>query len=256
MSRDAAGYAVIDGLGTPEEQWQAWPGLQALPAVQATALVPPGSRLVVLAPHPDDEVLAVGGLIAQLAAAGRELLLVAVTDGTASHPGSARWTPAALAATRPGETADALRRLGVGEVPTLRLGLPDSDVAEAPVIAAVAPSLRDRDVLVVTWRHDGHPDHEAVGRAGAALAAATGAPLLEVPVWTWHWARPGDARVPWERARRVELDAALLARKRAAVEAYASQLGEDAALPLGAVLPPPVLARLLRPAEVVLGGEG
>lgn len=246
---------MIDGLGTPEAVWQAWPGLAALPAADALQLVPPGGRLVLAAPHPDDEVLAMGGLLTLLHAAGRRLLLVAVTDGTASHPGSSRWTSDALAAARPGETAQALRRLGVPQPASVRLGLPDSAVEDAPVAAALEELLHDGDVVLGTWRHDAHPDHEAVGRGCAAAAAACGVPLLEVPVWTWHWARPADPRVPWARARRVPLPPDVLARKRFAVQAYSSQLDPDPALPLRSVLPPEVLARLLRSDEVVLVPE-
>jgi len=245
-------YDDLDGLGTPEAGWQAWPGLAALPAVDPLALVRAGSRLVVAAPHPDDEVLAAGGLLALLAAAGREIAVVAVTDGTASHPRSTRWTPAALAAARPLETAEALGRLGLAGVTVTRLGLPDGGVRDEAVAEALVGLLRPSDVLLATWRFDAHPDHEAVGRAAARAAVSAGVGLLEVPVWAWHWATPGDPRVPWARALRVQLPPDVLRRKRFAVQAYASQLGHDDALPLGAVLPPEVLARLLRPAEVLL----
>ena len=42
--------------------------------------------MVVIAAHPDDEVLGVGGTMAVLAAGGAQLRLIAVTDGEASHP--------------------------------------------------------------------------------------------------------------------------------------------------------------------------
>ena len=75
----------IEGCGTPDEEWQAWPGLAELPPVSARQLVPGSARAVVVAPHPDDEILACGGLLQLLAQQGSEVLLVAVTDGDASH---------------------------------------------------------------------------------------------------------------------------------------------------------------------------
>jgi LmbE family N-acetylglucosaminyl deacetylase len=252
------GYEQIAGLGTAEAAWQSWPGLVALPPVDPADLVPPGGRLVLAAPHPDDEVLAAGGLLALLHAAGRDLLLVAVTDGTASHPGSTRWSPDRLRGTRPLETREALRRLGLGHVPEVGLGLPDGDVGahDQALAERLGDLLSGRDVLAATWRGDGHPDHEAVGQAAARAAAAAGVPLLELPVWTWHWADPGDRRVPWHRAVRVPLDADTQARKRHAVAAYVSQLEHDPALVLGSVLPERVLDRLLRPFEVLFLSEG
>ena len=73
----------IDRPGTAEEAWDEWAGLQHLPA--ADPLDWPS--VVIVAAHPDDEVLGAGGTMAMLAAAGARLRLVAVTDGEASHPG-------------------------------------------------------------------------------------------------------------------------------------------------------------------------
>jgi len=43
--------------------------------------VPEGKPTIVVVPHPDDETLAVGGLIATLRAMDAEVTVVAVTDG-------------------------------------------------------------------------------------------------------------------------------------------------------------------------------
>src|SRR6202035_4765604 len=43
-------------------------------------------RVMILAPHADDESLGCGGLIAELAATGIPPIVVIVTDGTRSHP--------------------------------------------------------------------------------------------------------------------------------------------------------------------------
>jgi len=102
---------VLAGTGTPESSWQNWARLGALPEVKPAELVPPGARAVVVAPHPDDEVLGTGGLLAHLSALGRKVLIVAVTDGTASHPDSPAWPVERLAAVRPQETREALRNL-------------------------------------------------------------------------------------------------------------------------------------------------
>ncbi|XVV16952.1 PIG-L deacetylase family protein [Actinoplanes sp. CA-131856] len=236
----------IAGAGTAEATWRAWPAMAEWPVLA----LEPGSRPpVVVAPHPDDEILGVAGLMATLGDVG----LVAVTDGEASHPGSAVHTPERLAAIRREETAEAMARLGLGESTVVRLGQPDGGVDEAALTGALAQLLGPDQWCLATWRGDGHPDHEAVGRAAAEACARTGARLLEYPIWTWHWASPGDARVPWERARRVPLTPEVMAAKRAAIEAFPSQIH-----PLGpepadaAILPPYVLARFARPFEVVL----
>jgi len=258
MTGHTAAGRRIAGEGTPDSDWQAWDGLRNLPPVSAATLVPPCRRAVIVAPHPDDEVLACGGLLQLLAAQGSTTLLVAVTDGTASHPGSTSMTPEQLARLRPGETGAALRALGLGVSPAtpapcvLRVRLPDGAVeASAGQLQTLLElMLRPDDVVFVTWRQDGHPDHEACGLAAAMAASGCGATLIEMPVWSWHWAAPGDVRVPWHRAHRLVLSEDVLRRKREAVRCFTSQLHEDTTTGQPAILPPHVLARLLHPYEI------
>ena len=71
-------------LGTAETEWEQWSGPEGWPALDPASLL--GRPVVVLAAHPDDEVLGAGGLVCRLAAAGAHLRFVWATDGEASHP--------------------------------------------------------------------------------------------------------------------------------------------------------------------------
>lgn len=245
----------IVGQGTSLQQWQGSRRLVELPAIDILDLVPLGSRAVIIAPHPDDEVLGCGGIMQLLAAAGRPLQLISVTDGSASHPGSQRWTVERLSVVRPQESAEALRRLGLPmhSLKWLRGGFTDTQVAaqETELSEFIGGYLHASDVVFTTWRQDGHSDHEAVGRASVEAARRVGATCHELPVWTWHWATPEDASVPWDRARKIILSPTHIARKRHAAHAFASQLEGDRDVGLGPVLAPYVLDRLLQPFEVV-----
>ena len=244
---------AIEGAGTPADAWRADAQLMAVPEIDCTQLVGSATRVVIVAPHPDDEVLACGGLLQQLAARALPVLIVAVTDGEASHPGSTTWTPARLQAVRPHETRAALALLGLPDVPVVRLALPDGGVAprEAQLARALAGIVTPADLLLTTWRHDGHPDHEATARACATAAGACGARLVEAPIWGWHWSRPGDAAMPLAQARRLMLDDTTLDRKRAALACFASQLVSDPASGHDAILTRNTLERLLNPFEMV-----
>jgi LmbE family N-acetylglucosaminyl deacetylase len=243
----------IVGSGTPESDWAGWPGFAQMSEIEPGALVPPGHRALVIAPHPDDEVLGIGGLLAQLARIEAEILIIALTEGEASHPGSTRWPPLLLAEQRDMERSRALQLLGVDNARVVRAKQCDGALhaQEDEVAALLSRYIGSDDVVFVPWRSDGHPDHEAAGRAAMHRTSKCGAKLVEVPIWMWHWAAPEDGRVPWSRARRVFLDSALHARKQSAVAAYSSQIEADPSTGRGPVLPATALARLLRPFEVV-----
>ena len=251
------GAPLIRGEGTPESTWRPWLAAQEWPVLDVAALLDGDRALVVVAAHPDDEVLAVGGLLRQAATAGNRPLLLWATDGEASHPGSTAIGPADLARRRPAESEEALRRLGVLHR-SVRLGLPDGGLT--PRAGALANSIsavvRPGTVVLAPWRGDGHPDHDACGRAAATAAQKSGAILVEYPVWAWHWAGPGDDRLPWTTAQRVPLDDPTRSAKSAAVEAFTSQIDDSGPEPAdAAVLSPAVLERFARDEEVVFVTE-
>ena len=248
-----SGAAGIDvDAGTDEGLWHDWAAPLSWPRLTAAEVAPQDAVVVVLAAHPDDEVLGVGGLLALLARCGREVRLVWATDGEASHPGSRAPLVGRLPEVRRDESAEAARRLGLGGAPRTHLGLPDGGLAERveEIAGHLAPLVPEGAVLLAPWAGDGHPDHEACGRAAGRVPAGR---LLEYPVWAWHWATPEDPRVPWGLARRVDLDADARDRKSAAVAAFGSQVAPIGPAPEdGPVLPEPVLAHFRRPYEVLL----
>ncbi len=238
----------IDAPGTAEQEWRAWRQLNELPVLDISGW----SSVVVVAAHPDDEVLGVGGLLAMLAAARARLRLVAITDGEASHPGMDQVSARQLAGRRAAETATALRRLGA-PAEIVRLRIPDTSVGrrEPEVHEALRGLVSGFRVCLAPWDGDLHADHEAAGRAARGACAAAGTGLLSYPIWTWHWARPRDPRVPWEHAARVPLPAGAARHKRAAIDCFVSQLRPRG--PLRApVLPPEVIEHFIRDQEVLL----
>lgn len=245
----------IVGDGTSPYAWNTSRQLAALEVVTPEQLVPAGARAVIISPHPDDEILACAGLLQRLARAQRPLLLISVTDGCASHPGSRYWTPHRLARVRPQESAVALARLGLSpdRLTWLRGGFPDTAVArhETDLQDFLERNLQPGDVVFTTWHEDGHSDHDAVGRASLAAARKVGARVHELPVWAWHWASPEDPRLPWQRARKLLLDPPTLARKRHAVHAFISQITPDPLSGQAPVLGSATLERLVRDFEVI-----
>ncbi|MCW4115763.1 PIG-L family deacetylase [Aurantimonas sp. MSK8Z-1] len=196
----------------------------------------PHRRILVVAPHQDDESLGCGGLIAALAADGRALSILFVTDGGASHRNSPTWPRARLATQREQEAEEALVRLGAASAPRIFLRLPDAAMppagtpAHAAALARVTELVRafEPDLVILPWRRDPHSDHrDAWLLTTQALSAAGLDPeRLEYAVWLDELGHPDDHPLPGE-AERVVFDIdAQVARKRAAVAAHLSQASD------------------------------
>ncbi|HVB68597.1 MAG TPA: PIG-L family deacetylase [Acetobacteraceae bacterium] len=227
-----------------------------LPLVSVEA-VTNARPLLVLAPHPDDESLGCGGLIAACCAAGHDVRVLVITDGAASHTGSARYPPSRLAALRQSETAAAMAALGLPRDRLEFLGLPDGraplrggkfrEVVDRVAAFAAASGIGS---ICTTWAHDPHRDHRAAHLLGRVAAQEVGARLLCYPVW--GWTLPAYSWLPDEPVFGVRLDIAdHLAAKREAIFCHASQtsglIGDD---PNGFRLDPGFIALFERTFEV------
>lgn len=119
-----------------------------------------GERVLVIAPHPDDEVIGCGGALARLARERREVHVLVLTDGAA---GVDRPSPGDVEK-RERESRAGLAILGVRPPEFLRL--PDRQLGDHS--AEVAEAIRQRldrlrpDLLLVPSPLDLHPDHHAV----------------------------------------------------------------------------------------------
>ncbi len=235
---------AIDAPGTEEDAWRAWTRIDAFPDAGIAGI----RSVVIVAAHPDDEVLGAGGVIAVLAAAGARLRLVAVTDGEAAHSGCA--DPALLTRRRTAETTAALEALGAEAAEVIRLGMPDSGLAahEDELAVTLSELTEGFSLCLAPWEWDMHPDHEAAGRAARRMHPR----VLGYPLWMWRWAHPGDPRVPWDKAARFSLPPWAVARKRSAIDCLARQVAEDRSAGPGPALPAEMIAHFTREAEVLM----
>ncbi|MGZ6745448.1 MAG: PIG-L family deacetylase [Nocardioides sp.] len=233
-----------DTPGTPAQEWQAHPSWGSVTPLELLNGSSPCTRLVVVAAHPDDESLGAGGLIATAHDRGVAPYLVLLSAGEASHPRSPTTTPQELAVRRLEEAKHALEVLAPG-APLVFLGVPDGglEAVEEQITAGLVELVGDGSttLLVAPWRHDGHPDHEAAGRAAAAAARRTGARLVEYPIWMWHARATSEA--PWRDMCRFDLDEGAAGRKWLAIRRHTSQVEPLSDQPHDEVLlPPSVLA--------------
>jgi LmbE family N-acetylglucosaminyl deacetylase len=100
----------------------------ALPGLDAP--ITSAARLLVFAPHPDDETLGAAGLIRRVREAGGAVRVVLMTSGDAFAESRQESAPDAAdhrrnAVVREHESIAAMKRLGVDEANVVRLGFPD-----------------------------------------------------------------------------------------------------------------------------------
>ncbi len=205
---------------------------------------PPVTPLLVIAPHPDDETLAVGGFISMQVSRGVLVQVVAVTDGENAYADGSN-----LATVRRTEQTAAVKQLGLKSTDIIHLGLTDSGLAseESTLVERLLPLVSKETQIFAPWTGDFHPDHEACGRAAKAVAQHTGATLTFYFFWTWHRGTPQLLQgLP---LRSVPLSADHQHARRMALSHYLSQLNHSSGEP---ILPDGLLWPARRSSEVFL----
>jgi len=235
-----------------------WVAARSFPLATLGDILGTGGLLVV-APHPDDESLACGGLIAAACSQNRLTRVVVVSDGTGSHPRSKAYPKDRLRRLREGETERAVRELGLDPGNIVFLRLPDRFVpSEGPLaeqaidrIGACAAEI-GAEAIFVSWRHDPHCDHQASYRLVREVTRRSrGLKLYEYTVW--GAALPPEAAIDPVEGFRISVAGARV-KKRRAIAAHRSQItdliDDD---PEGFRLSGVDLARFDEPFEVFFG---
>ena len=190
------------------------------------------ARVLVIAPHMDDESLGCGVLLATHPRKDQAHVLI-VTDGSLSPdaPKADSGEARRLAALREKEARDALAALGVPAANIALLGLPDGSLpAMGASLRAALTSHIQRvapNSVFVPFRYDRHPDHLAVNRAvcHARRAGDIEAAVFEYFVYSrWRLLGTGDVRdyLPSESLHRLQPGTAGDIKRRA-LECHRSQ---------------------------------
>lgn len=195
----------------------------------------PKGKVLIVAPHPDDEVIGCGGLIARFVAEGRAPHVIVMTGGEGSH-GADGGDKTAIVKARRGLTRNALSILGLPESNLHELDFADGGIsADSPqmtrlkeLIEAINPDT----VLVPHWG-EGWPDHVNTAKIVKKLVAGS-TEVWEYCVWMWYynvW-----RGLDWANAASLRLTSGEHELKAKAVDAYIRPLAPDGK-PWSGVLP-------------------
>lgn len=175
-----------------------------MPAALGDLLEGAGRLLIVVA-HPDDEVLACGGLLCRRP----DATIVHVTDGAPQDGADARRLgfadagPYAAARRREAETALAIAGVPATQLTCLGWSDQEASLHLVGIARALAGRVAEADLVLTHAFEGGHGDHDAVAYAvSAALRLARhGATLMEMPFY--HAGAEG-----WTRQRFLPLKGA------------------------------------------------
>lgn len=144
-------------------------------------------RVLVIAPHPDDEVLGCGGTIAKLAAGGHDIRIAYLTSG---ESGSDSIPEAQLGPMREDEARAAISALGADPANLVFLHIADGMISphDHVQVAAIIRLLRQIRPALLYLPHaaDGSFDHQAAHQLvvrAAAMAGSRNFPGLGGPHW-------------------------------------------------------------------------
>jgi LmbE family N-acetylglucosaminyl deacetylase len=203
----------------------------------------PLRSVLVVAAHPDDEVIGAGALLTRLATARVVIDLVHVTDGAPRNMVDASAAgfvdPESYARQRRRELYAALHAGGIAVRSAGMLGVPDQQASLSlePLARRLARVLEViRPAVVLTHPYEGgHPDHDATAFAVHAATAAWASSVVEFSCY--HGA--GGTLHPLEFLPGVQRNTALClspaerTAKRAMVDRFVTQQRTLAPFPLG-----------------------
>lgn len=180
--------------------------------------------IMIIAPHPDDEVFGCGGLIARLVAEGNAPHVIVLTGGGGSHRGCCSTSESDIISERRGLTHKAMSVLGLPESHLYELDFTDGHINESnpeetdklkALISEINP-----DVILVPHHGEGWPDHLAARDLGIELAGDETA-VYEYCVWMWYYRQ---MNLDWKNAYVLQMTEAEHKKKLESIETYHSAL--------------------------------
>ncbi len=150
-SASAAVMPVMNAFHQETDSWRLCP-------LPKTLVLPEQEKILLIAPHPDDETLGCGGTLALLRQRGCEVKVVIMTDGRQGDP--LGYSTQDVGERRQDESRAALKILGIEDV--VFMGYPDGDYRHSAQISAELAQVIDSynpQWLLMPSLLDNHRDH-------------------------------------------------------------------------------------------------
>lgn len=152
--------------------------------------IPITSQTIIVAPHPDDEVIGCGGLISRLISNGITPHIIIMTGGEKSHSNCCSLKDEEIKAARRQLTCNALHILGIPSDHIHELNFPDGEISPNDLrniteLRQIINKLSPNNILVPHWG-EGWPDHVNSAQIIKKIAPAN-CQIWEYCVWVWYY---------------------------------------------------------------------
>lgn len=191
---------------------------------------------LILAPHPDDEIIGCGGLIIRLVEQGYMPTVIILSGGGKSHEGCCTMDEETLISERRWLTLRAADIVGLPYEHIYFLNFKDGSISEddkanMEKLREIVSKINPRMILV-PHSGEGWSDHLATRRIGLALVNSE-TEVWEYCVWMWYY---NVWTISYHIARLLRMDRHEHRRKLAAIDAYTKALA-PCGKPWSGVLP-------------------
>ena len=182
-------------------------------------------QTVIIAPHPDDEVLGCGGLIARLVQEGLPPHVIIMTGGEQSHNGCCNISGKEIIQNRHKLTLNAMEILGIPSSKVYCLNFHDGGIAmtdsETMNLSRLINSLQP-DIVLIPHPKEGWSDHVNTGSIVKELVAGSeNISLYEYCVWFWYY---NSWAIDWANAWLLKMTDHEHRLKLEAIDAYITPL--------------------------------
>lgn len=163
--------------------------------------------VLIVAPHPDDEIIGCSGLMQSLLKAKKEVYVVILTGGEGAHKGCCALSAVDLISTRRNLAVTINTKIGIKRKHLFFLDYEDGNVHYdcqetkklAGVIKKVQPS-----VIFIPHNREGWNDHLQAGNIiRRLLEQDINTQLYEYCVWFWYY---NIWKIDWKRAYLLSMD--------------------------------------------------
>lgn len=182
-----------------------------------------GKRILLVAPHPDDEIIGCAGLIQQALKAGKKIDVVILTGGGKSHSNCCNIDEDTLIEARRKLSRKAAQVVGLPLEHLHFLNYPDGSISyenkETERLKQLIEELSP-EAIFIPHKGEGWSDHVEAGNVIRKLKLS-GIQLYEYCVWFWYY---NVWNIDWKNACVLKMNREEHQRKLKAMDAYITPL--------------------------------